>query len=498
MLLTRRELLALGATVVAGGAASRLIGGVERLPSLQSSGTTGFVPDVDLELTAEPGSAAVLPGSPTAVWRFVGKVLTGPSSSLDAMRGSWLGPTIRLRRGQKVRIRFRNRIPDPSIVHWHGLDVPQAADGHPRLAVPGGADYVYEFVVNNRAGTYWYHPHPHMQTGRQVYAGMAGAIVVSDDEESALGLPSGDADLIWVLQDRRFDTGNQLVYSAGMMDGMTGFLGDRVLVNGRIHPTWSLASRAYRVRVINASNARIYKLAWADGTPMTVIGTDGGLLERPVSRRAVTLAPAQRVELWLDLTDRAVGSSLELRSEAFPVADGGLEMGGGGRGMGGGMGGQGPGMGGTGPGRGGQGPGMGGMGASASELPMGAPFSVLSITVAARAASVARLPDRLTTFAKEWQLDPGAPARVPRDAVAAGRPDLRDGRGFRVRDRAGRRHPRVGVLERRRPDGDADGASDPCSRSPVPHRRAFRRQPGQHPPGGAGRWRLDRYRPRAA
>ncbi len=395
MRLTRRELLAAGVTSLAGAAALRLAWprDIAPWPPPRSLPGTSFVPDVELALAAEPGEVRIMPGRPTSVWRFSGRVISGPASSIDQSSGSYLGPTIRLRRGQKVRIRFSNRLPDPSIVHWHGLDVPQDADGHPRLAVPGGAEYVYEFEVTNRAGTYWYHPHPHMQTGPQVYRGLAGVLIVSDEEESALGLPDGDAELLCVLQDRRFDDGNQLVYLAAMMDGVTGFLGDRVLVNGLPDASWKLETRAYRVRVLNGSNARIYKLAWSDGTPMTVLGTDGGLLERPVVQRAVTLAPAQRADVWLDLSGRSVGTKLELRSESFELSDAGVAMGG--RGMG--MGGRGAGMG-------------------AGAMALGAPVTLVRVEVARQVRSTARLPERLGTFSPEWQPAAGAPLRrVPLD-----------------------------------------------------------------------------------
>jgi FtsP/CotA-like multicopper oxidase with cupredoxin domain len=326
------------------------------------------------------------------VWRFTGQVLKGPPESLQVIPNSYLGPTIRVKRGQQVRLRFSNRLPDPSIVHWHGLDVPAAADGHPRLAVPPGADYVYEFEVANRAGTYWYHPHPHMQTGPQVYRGLTGLLVVTDDEEAALGLPSDAHDLPCILQDRRFDAANQLVYSTAMMDMETGFLGDRVLVNGQERPEWPLATRAYRLRVLNGSNARIYKLAWSDGAPMTVLGVQGGLLERPIARGYVTLAPAQRVDLWLDLSQRPVGTTIELRSLAFDAADAGLTMGGGGMAMGMGM-------------RGG-----GRMGAAAT-LTLGAPISLLTVRVAKAEAVAARLPDRLSRVDRLWQPAAGVPVR---------------------------------------------------------------------------------------
>ena len=402
MTLSRRELLAMGlgafATSAVGGFGGTLDGVDWNAPRFRPRAS--FEPDVELALTAEVSDAAILPGRRTSVWRFTGEVLKGPPSCLDLSAAPHLGPTLRFRTGQKVRIRFSNRLPDPTIVHWHGLDLPERADGHPRFAVGSGGEYVYEFEVTNRAGMYWYHPHPHMQTGPQIYRGLIGVVIVSDPDEDALGLPSGDEELLCVLQDRRFDADNQLVYSAAMMDGVTGFLGDRVLVNGRPAPRWSLATRAYRVRVLNGSNARIYKLAWSDGTPMTVLGTDGGLLERPATQRHVTLAPAQRVDLWLDLGRRAVGTRLELRSEAFALADAGVDMGG--RGMG---------MGGRGMGMGGRGMAMGGGAAGDSALPLGAPISLVAIEVVRTASSTARLPARLSTFSRAWQAASDAPVR---------------------------------------------------------------------------------------
>jgi FtsP/CotA-like multicopper oxidase with cupredoxin domain len=123
------------------------------------------------------------------MWRLSGTVVKGPANSLQPVADSYFGPTIRLRTHQKVRIRFTNRLPESSIVHWHGLDVPESADGHPRLAIDAGKQYVYDFEVTNRAGLYWYHPHPHMRTLAQVYQGLAGLLIVSDAEEDALALP---------------------------------------------------------------------------------------------------------------------------------------------------------------------------------------------------------------------------------------------------------------------------------------------------------------------
>jgi FtsP/CotA-like multicopper oxidase with cupredoxin domain len=305
----------------------------------------GRSPDVELALTAAPAEHALLPGAPTRVWRFTGELLKGPASTLEVIPRSYLGPVIRLARGQRVRVRFRNRLPEPSIVHWHGLDVPEAADGHPRLAVDAGGEYVYDFTVTNRAGTYWYHPHPHMRTGAQVQMGLAGVLIVSDPEEEALELPRGDGELLCVLQDRRFDAGNQVVYPAaatgamnmgggpggrgrgmgmgmgGQMELMNGWLGDRMLVNGQVQPTFDVARRTYRVRLLNGSNARIYKLAWSDGAPFTVLGGDGGLLAAPRPQPVLTLAPGQRADVLRDLSSVAAGAAVQLTSLAFDEAD---------------------------------------------------------------------------------------------------------------------------------------------------------------------------------
>lgn len=312
------------------------------------AGQAAAAPDVELTLTAAPGEQALLPGAPTRVWRFTGALVKGPSGTLQPVAGSSLGPVIRLVRGQRVRIRFANRLTEPSIVHWHGLDVPEVADGHPRLAVPAGADYLYDFTVTNRAGTYWYHPHPHMRTAAQAYMGLAGLLIVSDPEEAALGLPQGDGELLCVLQDRRLDAGNQLVYPAaasgemagmdsgggrgrgrgrgmgmgmgGQMELMNGWLGDRMLVNGRVQPTFDVARRTYRVRLLNGSNARIYKLAWSDGAPFTVLGGDGGLLATPRAQQTLTLAPGQRADVLRDLSTVAAGATVQLTSLAFDEA----------------------------------------------------------------------------------------------------------------------------------------------------------------------------------
>jgi FtsP/CotA-like multicopper oxidase with cupredoxin domain len=364
-------------------------------------------PDVDLVLTAATAEVDLLPGDPTRVMRFTAARRGGPPDTVVAgPEPTYLGPTLRLRRGQRVRVRFANRLDEPSIVHWHGLDVPEDADGHPRLTVRGGRSYDYDFTVSNRAGTYWYHPHPHMRTGPQVYRGLAGLLLIVDEEEQALGLPSGASELTLVLQDRQFDGANQLLYPdtgpavaqgrgrsgmrmgrgqrgmggmMAMMEMETGVLGDTMLVNGRIRPAMEVEAGWVRIRLLNGSNARIYKLAWTGNRPMQVIGGDGGLLERPIARRALTLAPAQRADVLLDLSDLQSGREIALHSLAFPADEAGHTM---------------MMMAGTGP-----------------VLPQGAPLDLMTLRIRGRNTRPFTLPDRLCDLGDLWATVPGAAVR---------------------------------------------------------------------------------------
>ncbi len=370
---------------------------------------------VEIDLTAAPGSAPIFSDQPTRVWRLQGEVRAGDPSILQTLPDTYLGPTLRVQSGQRVRVNFQNQIPQKTIVHWHGLHVPADMDGHPQYVINQGESYQYDFTVRNRAGTYWYHPHPHGNTGPQVYAGMAGFFLVSDAEEQAAGLPSGEFDIPLVIQDRTFDQNNQLVYlSNGMMEQMNGFLGDQILVNGHPDFTLPVATRAYRLRLLNGSNSRIYKLGWADGTPLTVIGSDGGLLEKAVQRAYITLAPAERVELWVDFSDRAVGSQMVLQNQPFRAPAG---M------MGGGM-----------------------MGGTSTALPQDASFPVLTARVAETSDVRASLPARLSTIER---IAPEEATQTRSIALRMQPPDgwTLNGRTFGMTDVAAEERVRLGSTE---------------------------------------------------
>lgn len=327
---TRRETLK---TLLAAGATAGL-----GLPTGRAGERN---PDVILRIVAKPDRISIWKGEPTAVFRYVGEVLKGRQDVLRPS-GSYLGPTLDLLRGERVRIHFENRLDEASVIHWHGMIVPERADGHPRFAVAPGGSYVYEFTVANPAGTYLYHPHPHGRTGFQVYHGMAGMLIVREPAEAQMGLPRGPYELPLVIQDRRVGRDNRLVFKRMMMDDMSGVLGDEVLVNGRPDAAFKVQPRTYRLRILNASNARIYKLAWSDGRPLTAIGTDNGLLDAaqgPRSYPYLMLGPTERVEVLEDFGQRKPGAELALISREFSAGGGMAGMMGGGGMMGRDMGG---------------------------------------------------------------------------------------------------------------------------------------------------------------
>jgi FtsP/CotA-like multicopper oxidase with cupredoxin domain len=344
-----------------GGAATGLVlgGGARGLAQvLGGASKMDRAPYLQIDLTAEASTAQVKPGPRTDVLRFAANVLRGRLDAVAPSPGSYLGPTIRLHQGEHVTIFFNNNLMDESIVHWHGLYVPYYADGHPMDAIGPGSMYEYHYRVSNRAGTYWYHPHPHMMTGYQVYHGLAGGLIVTDPEEQALDLPNGDLDQLFVLQDRTFDSSNQFVY---LPNPTRGTLGNEIVVNGKVNFEQPVRTRAYRLRFLNGSNARIYKLAWEDGTPMTLIGTDGGLIEEPVEKPYLVLAPGERADIWMDFRDRPVGERLKLRSLAMQ----GL---------------------------------MFGVGGNNDPLPNGAPFDVMTFHVVEMEKEHRSLPKRLSTI----------------------------------------------------------------------------------------------------
>jgi bilirubin oxidase len=256
---------------------------------------------VEVTLTAAPARLTLGPGR---------------TSDVFAYNGSVPGPTIEVREGDRVIVHFRNQLPDSTTVHWHGMHLPFDADGSPFHPVAPGATHVYAFTVQpGTAGTYWYHPHPHHRTGYQLGLGLFGALIVRAADDP---LPSSLTEKLLILWDNRFLPDGSIAFAdlqsvQGRVDAENGREGDIVFVNGQVMPTLAIRSgEVQRWRVINASAARVYRLA-LPGHTLLHVGSDGGLFERPREVDEVLIANSERVELLVRGTG-APGSRTVLKA----------------------------------------------------------------------------------------------------------------------------------------------------------------------------------------
>ncbi len=258
------------------------------IPSVVNAGSTPYT------LTEAPGKVDLGGGRMSNAWVY---------------NGLLPGPTFRVAKGGSASFTLKNGLPEETITHWHGMVVDHDNDGHPMEAIPPGGTYSYSFPVNQRAALNWYHPHPHMLTGKQVALGLAGGFIVTDAEEAALGLPSGTHEVPLVVRDTTLDSAGNMLYKPRS----GGFEGQIPLVNGTRDPYLGVDTALYRFRVLGGSNARIFRLALSNGAPFTLIGNDGGLLARAVSVATIDLAPGERLDLLVDFRSVAVGTSIMLR-----------------------------------------------------------------------------------------------------------------------------------------------------------------------------------------
>ena len=348
------------------------------LPTPGSSGLLGVL-DVTGPLTirSKVGSLPLLPGfsSPFLIYE----------STQDGKQ--FQNPILRMESGTRFKVRLENALPEPTIIHWHGIHAPSLMDGHPMSTIAAGGQYDYDFTVGNRGGTYWYHTHSHKRTAEQAYKGLASFFLVDDDEQRAfsrsLDLRFGDTDLPILLQDKRFDAQGRLSYRPDMHETMMGWHGDIIMANLTANAVLQVTPRHYRFRLLNGSNARIFRLAFSMGQhqlPFVVVGTDGGLLEKPETVQEAFLAPGERLDIVFDVGQVDPGKDVFLKSLAFdPML--GMGMMGGTAGM------RGMGM----MGRGGM------MGASDNlRLALGEEFNLLKLAVVAGERGSLRLPATLS------------------------------------------------------------------------------------------------------
>lgn len=236
----------------------------------------------------------------------------GESTPTNGYNGSYLGPTIVATRGEKVEVDLHNALDATTTLHWHGMHLPATMDGGPHQSIAAGTDSVQKWTIDQPAATLWYHPHPHGETEGQVASGLAGMVILRDDEEAALDLPRtyGVDDIPLIVQDARFNGDGSF---NGSSKGFAGSFGDTILVNGTVGPYLDVTTEAVRLRLLNGSTARVYDFALADGRDFDQIASDGGLLAAPLATDHVQLSPGERAEIVVRL---APGETIVLRSNA--------------------------------------------------------------------------------------------------------------------------------------------------------------------------------------
>ncbi len=293
---------------------------MKRRDFLKTIGVGAIAAPVVASLLSSCDSSVIAPGDSPAITISNGTMSLGAGLSSTAIltNGAFLGPTIRARSGENISIKFQNDLSEISNIHWHGLTVPAGMDGHPMDAVAAGASFTYSFDVVDRPGTYWYHAHPDMLTAKQAYMGHAGFFLIGSAEEDALGLPTGPNDVPLLLQDKRLDAGGQMLYAPARFDKITGWLGNDMVVNGKKNATQSVAQELYRLRLLNGSNARVFKVGFADGRMFHLIANDGGLLDVPVQVDHVFLSSGERADILVSFESDAIGASPVLKTLPFP------------------------------------------------------------------------------------------------------------------------------------------------------------------------------------
>jgi FtsP/CotA-like multicopper oxidase with cupredoxin domain len=245
------------------------------------------------DLTAQKGDVEFLPGKHTQTLGF---------------NGAYLGPSLRVKTGDKVRFNITNDLGEKTTVHWHGMDLPATMDGGPHQMIEPGRSWQPNWTIANQASTLWYHPHLLGKTGEHMYKGLAGLFIVDDDHAETLDLPKayGTDDIPLIIQDKTFDASGQFTYDSEKKDvmGHTGMHGNTILVNGTYAPYVEAPARLVRLRLLNGSNARRYQFGFEDNQTFHQIASDGGFLKHPVPLTRLVLAPGERAEIVVDLSGR--------------------------------------------------------------------------------------------------------------------------------------------------------------------------------------------------
>ena len=247
----------------------------------------------------------------------------GKTATTWGYNGNLLGPAVKLNTGQAVSVDIHNQLAEETTLHWHGLEIPGEVDGGPQGVIPAGGKRSVTFTPAQRAATCWFHPHQHGKTGRQVAMGLAGLVLIEDDEIRKLLLPKqwGIDDVPVIIQDKQFSADGQINYQLDMMTAAVGWFGDTLLTNGAIYPQHAAPRGWLRLRLLNGCNARSLNIAASDNRPLYVIASDGGLLAEPVKVTELPMLMGERFEVLVDVSD---GKAFDLVT--LPVSQMGMAI----------------------------------------------------------------------------------------------------------------------------------------------------------------------------
>lgn len=230
-------------------------------------------------------------------WEFI----DGKFTETYGYNGPILGPVLSLKKGEKTKINITNNLSEETTVHWHGGILSQDVDGVHNADIQPNTQKSVEFTLNQPATTLWFHPHPMHKTASQVYKGLAGLIYLEDEQSENLNIPKtyGVDDFPIVIQDKKLTKNGELSYSTTHMEKIHGKSGGYLMINGVISPYVEVPNGFIRLRVVNGSNATNYDIDLGD-EEFYQIGSDGGLLNKPISMKKLTLAPGERGEILVD------------------------------------------------------------------------------------------------------------------------------------------------------------------------------------------------------
>lgn len=282
-----------------------------------------------------------------------------PPTTIWGFEGSYPGPSFEVKSGEHIYVKWKNKLPSKhflpidhtvhgaekekpdvrTVVHLHGGRTEPESDGYPdawftkdfKITGPFYQKEIYQYLNPQSARCLWYHDHAIGLTRLNIYAGLAGFYLIRNEHEQQLNLPGGNFEIPLMLQDRSFNLDGSLHYPDEPQNAIPGvtpsiipaFFGDTILVNGKVWPYLEVEPRKYRFRILNAANARFFRLTLDSDQYFYQIGTDSGFMERPAGVRSLLLAPAERVDIILDFSNLS-GKKIVMKNDApthFPGGD---------------------------------------------------------------------------------------------------------------------------------------------------------------------------------